>query len=498
MEYPGRRYLRLEKEAEETMSRTKQQARADWKLVREEFTELERLVQVVLKKAQPVEELANLELFLTNVLLFIKRVEGLELSEDQTRYPPHPQFAHNTLTKGRGTATGLKHRLMIIDRYQIQDVQRIISIIASTAVSTPKSKLTRRQIQIILALHKDPLLRQYELAQRMSTTSQIIKQELESMQRHFSFAVIHNVDYHKFKLGLFEIEFYTKSLNASERLEQFFRRTPPLFFRRLCFDYDYRLGYLTFMIPDQPKGHKMLADRIRWLQDQFLEEWFHFQVLSGHVALSFDSYDPVSGEWLLSVEKVSEAILQFAQQKEPDLPAPQGAYFTKPISFDRVDFLLAQTPFIFGQKKRIEIRRKVLEQHGFSLAEKSIRSREQKLWNAGIYFPTVWFDIPGLEELVQYSIKCTPEARERIRRIPSILPYAYIVNSNTGLFFTFQRPSRCASITGLLLRAISREEGVSKVTLFRYEPSFSPQMLTRTANRWDESRQRWVLQEGDI
>jgi hypothetical protein len=110
----------------------------------------------------------------------------------------------------------------------------------------------------------------------------------------------------------------------------------------------------------------------------------------------------------------------------------------------------------------------------------------------------VWFDIPELEELVQFSIECTPEASERIRRIPSVLPYTYMVTSEIGLFFTFQRPSRCASITGLVTRLLNREEGVTKVTLLRYEPSFSPQMFTQTASRWDSSRQRWVLQEGDI
>ncbi|MFW9830830.1 MAG: hypothetical protein ACFFD8_03565 [Candidatus Thorarchaeota archaeon] len=480
------------------MSKNRRNSSKNSKLVQEEFTKLERLVHEILTRAQPAEELANLELFLTNVLLFIKRVDGLALSEDDIKYPPHPQFAHNTLTKGRGTAAGLKNRIMIIARYQLLDVQRIISTIASTAVSTPKSKLTARQIRIILELHQNPLMRRFELAQQLSTTSQIIKQELEAIRRHFSFAVIHNIDYHKFKLGLFEIDFHTKSLNASEELEQFFRGTPPLFFRRLCFDHDYRLGYLTFMIPDQPRGHQMLAERINWLQDTFLEKVNHFRVISGHVVISFDSYDPTSGEWLLSSETISKALLEFAQQKKSVHIAPQGAYFTNPMSFDRIDFLIAQTPHMFGQKKQNETRQKVLESHGYSLARKTIWNREQKLWNAGVYFPTVWFDIPGLEELVQYSIVCTPEAREKIRLITTILPYCYLVTSNIGLFFTFQRPSRCASLIGLLLRMISEEEGVSKVTLFRYEPSYSPQMLTQTATRWDENRQRWNLQEGDI
>jgi biotin operon repressor len=463
-----------------------------------ESKDLERVVTRILKTAQPREDKKDLELFLTNVVLFIKRVEGLELSEDEKKYPPHPQFAHSTLTKGRDTAQGMKHRLGIIDRYNIINAQRIIHIIASTAVSSPTEKLTSRQIQLILALHQEPLLRQKELAQRLSTSSTIIKRELDSLRRHFSFAVVHNVDFQKFKLVLVEIDFYTKSLDASEQLAEFCRKTPPLFLRRICFDHDFRLGYLTYQIPDQPRGHRLLEDRIKWLKDEFLEDVSKFSIKSMYIGISFDSYDSSSGAWMLGAETVAETMLQFALHDTPSAPQIRGHQYGEPMKFDRVDYLLAQTPIISGERNRLEVCQKVLERWDYELSKKTIWKRNQKLREAGVYFPTVWFDIPELEELVQFSVECTPEASDRISRIPSILPYTYMVTSDNGLFFTFQRPSRCASITGLLNRLINREEGVSKVTLLRYEPSFSPQMFTQTASRWDSSRQRWVLQEDDI
>ncbi|MFX0078275.1 MAG: hypothetical protein ACFE8O_03460 [Candidatus Hermodarchaeota archaeon] len=463
-----------------------------------EFKDLAQLMNRILKLAQPRDDKEDLELFLTNVLLFIKRIEGLELSEHDKKYPSHSQFSHSTLTKGRDTVLGLKHRLGIIDRFNITNAQRIIQIIASTAVSTPIEKLSRRQIRIILELHKEPLLRQHELAQRLSTSSTVIKQELDNLRRHFSFAVVHNVDFQKFKLVLVEIDFYTKSLVASERLARFCRKTPPLFLRRICFDHDFRLGYLTFQIPDQPRGYRLLEDRIKWLKEEFVEDASKFPIKSMHIEISFDSYDPYSGAWVLGAETVAETMLQFALRETPDAVQFRGYRYGEPMKFDQVDYLLAQTPIISGEKNRLEVCQKVLEEWGYELSTKTIWKRDQKLRESGVYFPTVWFDIPELEELVQFSIECTPKARDRISRIPSILPYTYMVTSDNGLFFTFQRPSRCASITGLLTRLINREEGVTKVTLLRYEPSFSPQMFTQTASRWDSSRQRWVLQEGDI
>ena len=217
-----------------------------------------------------------------------------------------------------------------------------------------------------------------------------------------------------------------------------------------------------------------------------------------HIGISFDSYDPSSGAWMLGAETVAETMLQFALRETPEALQLRGYQYGESMQFDQVEYLLAQTPIISGERNRLEVCQKVLERWGYELSTKTIWKRDQKLREAGVYFPTVWFDIPELEELVQFSVECTLEACERISRIPSILPYTYLVKSDSGLFFTFQRPSRCASITGLLTRLINREEGVSKVTLLRYEPSFSPQMFTQTASRWDSSRQRWVLQEGDI
>lgn len=458
----------------------------------------EKFIEGIISRAEPFEDQQDLRFFLMNVLLFIKRVDGFDLTDEERKYPTHAQFAHTTYTKGRDTAEGLKNRLKIIERFQIRDVQRIINIIASTAVSSPKGRLTPREIQLILELHKNPLATQYELAQRLSTTAQAIRQKLIKLRRHFSLAVIHNVDYHKLRLTLMEVDFRTKSLKASEQLEHLYRKTPPLWLRRIAFDHDYRLGYLTYLMPDQPKAHQMLANRVRWLEDEFLEESTSYKVLNSAVSISFNSYDPVAGKWFLNIDTISEAILQFIRHQKKTPTQIRKWSFTEPMPFDEIDYILAQTPYIFGEKQRIAIRQKVLEQHGYTLSNKTLWYRERKLHQAGLFHPAIWFDIPGLEEVVQFTIECAPECFDHISRISSFLPYTYLQTSKTSLFFTFQRPNLCSSITGLLVRMISQEEGVSKLRVIRYEPTFSPQMLTQTVSRWDNSRQRWIIQEGDI
>jgi len=455
-------------------------------------------IETIISRSEPLEDQEDLRRFLKNVLLFIRRVDGFDLTEKEKAYPPHSQFTHLTFRKGQSTAEGLKYRLRTINRYQITNAQRIINIIASTAVSSPKERITPRQIHLIEELHKNPLLTQFELAKRLSTTSQMIRKELTHLRQHFSMAVINNLDYNKFRLNLFEIDFRTKSLDASEELEMYYRRTPPLFLRRINFDHNYRDGFFHYLIPDQPAGRRMFAERVKWLDSNFLQDSSTFRIRSFRIDISFKNYNTPTGTWMLNADTFSVGMLQFlAHQERSHLP-PREKIFTEPIHFDRIDYIIASTPYVFGEKQYIEFCQKVLEQHGYPLSKKTIWNRVKKLQRMDVLYPSVWYDTPDLEELVKFSIECTPNARDSIHRIISILPYTYSVRTDVGMTFTFHRPSRCSSITGLLVQAFEQIEGVSNIRIFRYEPTFSPQLFTQTAHRWDESRQRWLLQKGDI
>jgi hypothetical protein len=280
-------------------------------------------IEKLIRRSEPLEDHNDLRLFLTNVLLFVKRVDGVDLTEDEKNYPSHSQFSHLTFRKGQSTAEGLKYRLDLIDRYNITDVQRIINIIASTAVSTPKENLTSRQISIIEELHRNPTIARYQLAKKLSTTTQIIRKELMHLRQQFSLAVIYNLDYSKLRLALYEIDFRTKSLDASEKLERFYRRTPPIFLRRINFDHNYRDGFFHYLVPDQPAGHRMFAERQKWLDTNFLEESSTFKIESFRINISFENYNVLTGTWMLDADSYSIGVLEFLSTQDRERLPPR-------------------------------------------------------------------------------------------------------------------------------------------------------------------------------
>jgi hypothetical protein len=242
----------------------------------------------------------------------------------------------------------------------------------------------------------------------------------------------------------------------------------------------------------------MFAERLKWLDSNFFETSSTFRIHSFRIDISFENYNISNGTWMLNSDTYSIALLEFLSTQDRGPLMPREKIFGEPIQFDQTDYIIASTPYIFGEKQHIEVCHKVLEQHGYSLSNKTIWNRLKRLREVEALYPSVWFDSPDLEELVKFSIDCSPEAVKPIHRLISILPYTYSVRTDVGLTFTFHRPSRCVSITGLLTEVFDRIEGVSNIKVFRYEPTFSPQLFTKTADRWDESRQRWLLQKGDI
>lgn len=467
------------------------------KLVIEKIRNVSTIIEKILKNTTPETETENIELFLNNVLLFLKQAYGFELSEEDENYPAHPQFAHYQINRNLEVVDAIHRRLEIIHQYKIYDPQRIINIIVSATISPAGRLLTRRKIELLLELYQNPSSPRYQLAESHDTSYRIISKELRELRSQHGLSIVHHLDFHKFKLANYIIAFRSKSLDASEKLNQHFQHAYPTFLLQLSFDQDFRFGYMIYAFPDQPRGHRLFEERIRWFNDEFFEECQTSRIQGLHVTITFDGYNPEKGTWMLDADTISEAMLRFIRKQSRGIPQSRGLFYSKPMKFDKIDYLIANTSFGFIST-RLKFKRDLLRRFGFDLSPKTIWKREQRLKSAGVFCPIVFYTIPGFEELVVLCIYCNDDAKERLRTLPSILPYAFLITLEDGIVVAFQRPTQCAEITGQLVKAISRADGISDVKTLRLEPTLTPMRAAHNVGQWDSSRQRWILKKNDI
>jgi hypothetical protein len=444
------------------------------------------------EKDQPI-----LSHLLKNVEIFIRRIKGESLSAQEQAFPAHPLFSQMKQISGKHAAETLIRRLKLIDQFEVSDTQRVIDILTWEYPLTPGKALNARKARIIHRLYENPFQTKTALAKQLNLTHKKLNQELKDLYQNFAFRIFTALDPHKFKLAYYLIMFTTNTIQDTLRIETHYRRQPG-FLRTLQLDRDYRRGILAYRFPDQPDGHHIFNQRIKWLEEEFFSEFFTMRILGHHYYLSFTSYDPTSNSFLLEADVVSQAMLQFTKENQTAIPSPQGFFYSTPICFDSVDYLLSLILFSSGTPEKIEYRKALLKRFGVNLSNKTIWARERELRRKNVARPFLDIHIPGLDEQVTLIIKCNQDTCEALRTLPSILPYAFMYSSDTGIALTFQRPAHCTSITGQLIRAIYKEPGVEQIFLLRYPWRVSPPSDVEIAARWNEKEQEWILQEDDI
>jgi hypothetical protein len=452
--------------------------------------------QRILARVRPWER-GDLEQLLVNVRILIKQARGVELTEEERSFPRHPLLSHEQTLGGVQAIDNLQRRLELIDHYQLRDGQLITEILTFESPLASDESMSPRKARLILGLYEDPRKPQYALAKRLGITTRAITKELEELRQDFGFQVYTILDSHKFNLAYHIIYFRTKSLSHSRMIDTIFRSRRG-FLRGVQFDNDYRRGMIAYAFPDSLQGHQLFNQRLKWFKEEYLETCHVARVEGIHYYISFNAYDSRTNSFLIESDVASDAAIKFVRLHGRTIPRPQGLFLTKPFRFTQADYLLAHVQYWDGRETSIEFRRAVLAHYGIELSKKTLWRREQRLWRTKAIFPVVELRVPGFDEQVALSIRCTEEAREVFRLVPSIFPYAFVFTTDLGCMVLFQQPSRFAAATGQLVRAMSRDDSVSDVDLYRFHLRLRPPWILDVVSRWDAAKQCWNLEEGDI
>ncbi len=432
-----------------------------------------------------------------NAIIFIKRVHGQPLNDEEQTFPKHPLFPFRKRQKAQNIGDDLLYRLRTIDQYQFYKPHNIIEILTRKIPRAEDKKLSKRKAQILWQLFHNTTIPKYKLAQTLGTTPRTISKELKELEDDFAFRIFTSVDCHKFNLIVQVIYFHSKSIKHTHQLERFLINSRG-FLRTFQLDQDMRHGVIVYRFPNQPDAHKMFKERLNWLQEKFFSNYHLFRVQGFYYSLSMAMYDPIKNSFSLDPEIVSEVPFSYLKLNLHTLPQPKGLQYSQPFTFDKADFILADTLYSTGPFQEPEYKRMHLKRYGINLSMKTIWKKEQRLRKEKTGCPIIHIQIPGLDDEFLFLVFCTPKATTSIRALSAFLPYVMYSNSNLGCFLDIKRPVHTSALTGQLLRKIRHEQGVSDVKLVRYQWRSQVPLLPTIVDRWNKDEQQWHIQEGDI
>lgn len=466
-----------------------------------EESKVDELIRRIVARAPSTETQSKIEEVLTTLKLTTQSKKEQKRSDEIVIGRDHHQIAFlpDRISPPRWKEGFLK-LLSFIDRYEIADFQQIIELfhqIPPHIFRDFNQILSHRQIQILLTLQQNPQIKQHHLSQRIRISTQTLNRELKTLQEHFNLWITQGFDYKKFKFVHITTFFRTKSLKASEKLATFFNNDSPLFMINSNFSEDYRCGWFGYIIPDQPKSHKLFNERLRTLKETLISELIPIHVEGNFTYLSFQFYDREAGAWTIPSE-YPELALHFAKEQHYSIPPPIGHYYGQTIPFDQLDYRIANLVLWYFGRDRVTKIQEHLRQMGFNVAKKTIWKRIQILKKQQVFYPIFYYSQPNWDFLIVFFIECEPRLKDILMRVPHLLPFSYIHPTKSGCIWALYMPSGHTTLVSKFIRCLHRTNGVHSVNIALTGWPGGTGADLEIANRWEENRQRWIIHEGDI
>lgn len=451
----------------------------------------------ILARAVPLEQKADLQQLLGNILLYLKRVQVGELDDDERWYPQHRSLLFQALALSKPLAESLAERLRIVDEYQIESVERIEEMLLYGLVRRTTPALTAEHLRLLREVFAKPLGKTAQLSRHLRISRPRVVKLLHQLQDQFGLRRGLLVNPSKFKLATCTMVFRTKSYDASERLENWVRSSNPAFLKALVFDVDYRMGYLSFGVPAQQRALDCFERRAEWLRQHFMDRAHvhHATRLVCHVR--FDMYEEKSGQWRIPTNLAEINTLKVTSDERPDGDhAQMQIAFGKSIRFSQIDYLLAESE-AFGATELAD-RSRFLEKSGFRLSVKTIWSRLQRLVVSGALVPYAYLSGAGFEEFVCFSACCDRSGQNLLLTVARRLPFTYTYLTEEGAALFLKKPIGWTDLVNQLAQMISEFPGVDDLMVVHQERNVGSSLSAELFKRWNEKRQFWTYEPHEI
>lgn len=458
---------------------------------------LRPIIEKILKRAKPEGKRPELELLLTNILLYIKRVELNELTPEEKRFPGVPRFHFLALAPSTQLASTLFDQIRIIHDYKIQSASRIQEILIHRRGGSWPQVYSSNQVKVLELLSNNPTLNASQLSHLTGKSRPTITKILNQIRNSFGVRQGYTANTSKFKLARFSIVFQTKSFEASQALEQWVLAEKPPFIGSLVFDLYYRNGFIVFLIPSQQRATRLFYQRTDWLTQNFFQRVQIHHTFDLFWKARFDDYDVENGRWRIPKTLENYPHSLFNESNLPkEVNFQRSIKMEAPIRFSRIDYLLANSDVLGGPT--IQEKREFLRRFNYDLSTNAVWSQFKRLKEDGAVVPYVVFAGAGLEDFICLSLCCDSEIQSFIKSLAMLLPFSYVYITDKGVALFFKQPLGWSAIVNRIIKETPKLSGVDDFMVVHQESQSGISLGHEIYFRWNEKRQYWEYNDKEI
>ncbi len=458
---------------------------------------LRPIIEKILKRAKPESERPELKRLLTNILLYIKRVELGELTPEEKRFPGVPRFHFLALAPSTQLASIFYDQIRIIHDYNIQSASRIREILIHRRGGFWPQVYSSNQVEILELLSNNPTLNVSQLSHITGRSRPTLTKILNQLRNSFGLRQGYTVNTSKFKLVRFSVVFRTKSFEASQALEKWVLDDKPPFIGNIIFDLNYRNGFIVYLVPLQQRAIRLFYKRVDWLTRKFFQHVQVHRIFALFWKARFDVYDTENGRW-----QIPEILKNYPHSFFNESIASNKVDFQRcirmeaPLRFSRIDYLLANSDVIGGSA--IRGKREFLRRFDYHLSANVVWSRFKHLKENGAVVPYVVFAGAGLEDFVCLCLYCDAEVQRFIKSFAMFLPFSYVYITEKGVGLFFKRPLGWSAIVNRIIKETPKLSGVDDFMVVHQESQSGIHLGYEIYSRWNEKRQYWEFKEKEI
>lgn len=455
----------------------------------------QRLNEKIVDNAQEGENKAQLELLLTHIILYLKRV-FLGITEDMiTKVPDHPFFniRHQPLSYELGTE--LDYRLNLIASYKIVDGNRISQLL--TAGLLPPSPLifNQRQKEYLFAQHMNLEIGTVALANKLGISPRTVKHEQQQLFLRYGIRTASIIDPQRFGLTQIGIQFRAKTIEMAEAFDTWIRtkalRENQLPFLLGCgWDVNHQDGFLSLYMPNQNPWKQKFNRLLQRLEEHFFETVTKHQIQGCNSNINLDYYDPVSQHWRILSDVQTEGLARFIEiHGEQFAPLPGFDYNYETISFNQVDWLLALAlgEGLLTKKERTHL----LSSYGFRLAEKTVWTHERQLRKLNALFPSLAFSYLTFGDIIFVSARCEESSLSTLHQLISQYARSRLYTTDIGVVAFIGVPVGGASLMKQLTLTLVNISTLKEVSVLRFKRDIPQVPPLSTFTLWNATTKRW-------